>query len=220
MSHLGELLSALVDGELGGAERDEATAHLARCEQCRAEAAGLRDLKRQLRALAEQSPAVAAAEADVVRRLMTMSGIGSTQPERRRLRALAGPGLPGLPGLARPPARMRPPGPSGPGGPGGKSRPQGARALRRHRRYLVLGTVSIVVGLGTAAFTAGGGDPAPGPKITPQMELYSEEHAITTGEVPLNGIPGEVEPISGSAVVPGIPASEVLPTVPAPARKP
>ena len=211
MSHLGEQLSALIDGELSGAERDGATAHLARCEQCRTEAAALRDLKRQLRALAEQSPAIAIAEADMVRKLMTMTGIGSTQPERRRLRVLSGPGL------SRPPARMRPPGPSGPGG---RSRPHSARVIRRHRRYLVFGTVSIVVGLGTAAFTAGGGDPAPGPKITPQLELYSEEHAITTGEVPLNGVPGEVEPASGSAVAPGMSASSVLPTVPGPARNP
>ena len=49
MTHLGDRLSALVDGELDGAERDKATAHLARCEQCRSEAAALRDLKRQLR---------------------------------------------------------------------------------------------------------------------------------------------------------------------------
>ncbi|HEY8046046.1 MAG TPA: hypothetical protein VIF35_17395, partial [Streptosporangiaceae bacterium] len=55
----------------------------------------------------------------------------------------------------------------------------------RRRRYLVLGTVSLVVGLGTAAFTAGGGgDAAPGPRITPPVEMYSVEHAITTGEVP------------------------------------
>ncbi len=49
----------------------------------------------------------------------------------------------------------------------------------------MLGTVSLVVGLGTAAFTAGGGGAAaPGPRITPPVEMYSVEHAITTGEVP------------------------------------
>jgi hypothetical protein len=52
----------------------------------------------------------------------------------------------------------------------------------------MLGTVSLVVGLGTAAFTAGGGgDTAPGPRITPAVEMYSVEHAITTGEVPFPG---------------------------------
>jgi anti-sigma factor RsiW len=49
MSHLGDRLSALVDGELAGAERDRAYAHLAGCEQCRAEAAELRVLKQKLR---------------------------------------------------------------------------------------------------------------------------------------------------------------------------
>ncbi|MBC6462573.1 anti-sigma factor family protein, partial [Actinomadura sp. HBU206391] len=51
MSHLGERLTALVDGELGHEERDRALAHLAACEQCRAEAEALRRLKSQLRGL-------------------------------------------------------------------------------------------------------------------------------------------------------------------------
>jgi hypothetical protein len=49
--------------------------------------------------------------------------------------------------------------------------------------------MSIVVTLGTAAFSMGGSDAAPGPRITPQYELYSEEHALTTGEVPYTGPP-------------------------------
>jgi hypothetical protein len=49
----------------------------------------------------------------------------------------------------------------------------------------MLGTVSLVVGLGTAAFSAGGGGEAvPGPRITPPVEMYSVEHAITTGQLP------------------------------------
>jgi hypothetical protein len=52
MSHLGDLLSAHIDGELDGAERDKVSVHLARCERCRAEAAGLRALKRQIGDLA------------------------------------------------------------------------------------------------------------------------------------------------------------------------
>jgi len=186
MTHLGDRLSALVDGELDGAEQDKATAHLARCEQCRSEAAALRDLKRQLRSLAAESPAVAGHEADMVRRLMSLTG---TQPPRRRLRV-----------LSRSARGLRPPNPPNPPGPR-DSRPRGfpgSRMSRRHGRYLALGAVTIMVGLGTAAFGAGGGDAAPGPRITPQMELYSEEHAITTGDVPYAG-PGSVE---GPAVLP------------------
>lgn len=48
MSHLGERLSALIDGELGHAERERALSHLAGCEACRCEAEMLRHLKRRL----------------------------------------------------------------------------------------------------------------------------------------------------------------------------
>jgi len=127
MSHLGDRLSALVDGELDGAERDRAYSHLASCEQCRTEAAELRALKQKLRKLVSDAPA----EAAMTRRLIAMTGPGGPLPPRRR--------------LLRPAARreIRRPGPRG-----------SARNAHR-RRYLVLGTVSLVVGLGTAAFTLG-----------------------------------------------------------------
>jgi anti-sigma factor RsiW len=170
MSHLGDRLSALVDGELGGAERDRAHAHLAACEQCRTEAAELRALKQKLRGLMDGAPA----EAAMTSRLIAMTGPGGPMPPRRPLlRVVPGPGR-----IRRPAA-----GPVA-------SRPGSGRTLSpwprpRRRRYLVLGAVSLVVGLGTAAFTVGGGgDAAPGPRITPSVEMYSVEHAITTGEVP------------------------------------
>jgi hypothetical protein len=53
MSHLGNLISALIDGELDGVELDRANAHLAGCATCQTEAAQLRELKRELRALGE-----------------------------------------------------------------------------------------------------------------------------------------------------------------------
>lgn len=58
MSHLGERLSALVDGELGAVDRDEALSHLAACSACRFEAEMLRQLKRRLHGLHEPEPAV------------------------------------------------------------------------------------------------------------------------------------------------------------------
>jgi anti-sigma factor RsiW len=165
MTHLGERLSAMIDGELEGAERDRAYAHLASCEQCRTEAADLRALKQKLRALVAGAPA----EAAMTRRLIAMTGPGGPLPPRRRLLRLA----PGPRSAAR--RETRRPGPRGP----------------VRRRYLVLGTVSLVVGLGTAAFTVGGSSEAtPGPRITPPVEMYSVEHAITTGEVPFTGPSG------------------------------
>jgi anti-sigma factor RsiW len=165
MSHLGDRLSALVDGELDGAELDRAHAHLAGCAQCRTEAAELRALKQKLRALMTGAPA----EAAMTSRLVAMTGPGGPMPPRRRLLRV----VPGHRPAAGPAA----------------ARPATGRPRRAgRRRYLVLGTVSLVVGLGTAAFTVGGGpDAAPGPRITPQVEMYSVEHAITTGEVPFPG---------------------------------
>jgi len=185
MSHLGDRLSALVDGELGGAELDRAHAHLAGCAQCRAEAAELRALKQKLRGLTDGAPA----EAAMTRRLIAMTGPGGPMPPRRRLLRV-------VPGR-RPPAG---PASSRPGsGPGWLS--------ARRRRYLVLGTVSLVVGLGTAAFTAGGGgDAAPGPRITPPVEMYSVEHAITTGEVPFPA--PAAEPSSAPSSSDGPPPSD------------
>ena len=90
MSHLGDRLSALVDGELDGAELDRAHAHLAGCERCRAEAAELRALKQKLRELMTGAPA----EAAMTRRLIAMTGPGGPLPPRRHPLRLAPSGRP------------------------------------------------------------------------------------------------------------------------------
>jgi len=199
MSHLGDRLSALVDSELSGAELDRAHAHLAACEQCRTEAAELRQLKRKLRELMTHEPVDGApAEAAMTSRLVAMTGPGGPVP------ASSGPVRPG-PARTGPPRHRRlrvvpgrrPAAGSGLSRPGDTGMPGVLGARRtwlgaRRRRYLVLGTVSLVVSLGTVAFTAGGGgDAAPGPRITPPVEMYSVEHAITTGEVPFPGPTGQ-----------------------------
>jgi anti-sigma factor RsiW len=176
MSHLGDRLSALIDGELDGAERDRASAHLAGCEQCRTEAAELRALKQKLSTLVSRAPA----EAAMTRRLIAMTGPGGPLPPRRRLLRLAP--SPGAADRRETRRETRRPGPRGP----------------VRRRYLVFGAMSLVVGLSTAAFTAGGGGQAtPGPRITPPVEMYSVEHAITTGEVPFTG-PSSRASVAGS----------------------
>jgi anti-sigma factor RsiW len=196
MSHLGDRLSALVDGELGGAERDRAHAHLAACEPCRAEAAELRALKQKLRGLMDGAPS----EAAMTSRLIAMTGPGGPMPPRRRLLRV----VPGRRPASGPVASR----------PGSGLRSSTPWPSPRRRRYLVLGTVSLVVGLGTAAFTAGGGgDAAPGPRVTPSVEMYSVEHAITTGEVPFpapaaessSAVPSSVGPPSAGPSSPGSP---------------
>ena len=189
--HLGDLLSALVDGELSGAELDRANAHVAACGACRVEAHALRRLKHQLRALAEVTDSD-----DITRRLLAMKGtggqagregpaspvpvrqLGRNRARRRRLavgrRALADP-------YAAQPSR---------------------RVVRRRRgRYVLWSTVSlVVVGIG-AAFGLGGGSPSPGPRITPQLEVFDIQHAITSGDVPFD------DPADVSARVPVVAAT-------------
>jgi putative zinc finger protein len=106
VSHLREQISAVIDGELTGAELDRANAHLAACGRCRAEAAGLRQLKRELRELAggpfdatAWMPPDPAADAVTGRAAGAPAarGEGSGQAEEaltRRLLAMAGPGGP------------------------------------------------------------------------------------------------------------------------------
>jgi hypothetical protein len=49
-------------------------------------------------------------------------------------------------------------------------------------------TVSlVVVGIGSAAFGMGGSPGSPGPQITPQLEVFDIQHAITSGDVPFAG---------------------------------
>jgi anti-sigma factor RsiW len=81
MSHLGRRLSALIDGELGGADRDRVHAHLARCLACRAEAKELRALKRRMSALRD-----VVADDALTRRLVAIAEPGDPVPPRRRAR--------------------------------------------------------------------------------------------------------------------------------------
>jgi anti-sigma factor RsiW len=188
MSHLGDLLSALVDGELGGAELDRASAHLAACPACRAEATALRELKQELRALTERCEV--AGMGDITSRLLALADdpvpavsepAPGTQGEYgvRRLRGrpvtsrrdAAGP-HPAAPHSARPPGRV----------------------ARRRGRYVLLGTVSlVVVGIGGAAFGMGGGDS--GTQVTPQqIGVYDAQHALTSGDVPFGDVKTRLAP--------------------------
>ena len=156
MSHLGRRLTALIDGELGAAERDRAHAHLARCAACRAEANELRALKKRMRGLQDL-----AAEADLTQRLIAIPR------------------------------------------PGGSPAPLRDRVPRHRGRYVALGVSCVVAGLGVTAFTVGGSPPASGPRVTPPIEMYSVEHAITTGQIPVGGSPVVPVPaLTGSSPAP------------------
>ena len=141
--HLGERLSALIDGELSDTQRERVLAHLAGCEDCRREAAALRLLKRRMHTLGD----AAAGDALTWRLLALRPAGGQGSSARRAARAApaggapsasclvtgggrgghrrAGPDRSGLPGRRRP-AAARPEG-----------RPRGGRlhgAARDHHR--------------------------------------------------------------------------------------
>ena len=138
--HLGERLSALIDGELTDAQRERVLAHLAKCEDCRAEAAALRMLKRRMHTLGD------AAAADAL---------------TWRLLALA------------------------PAGGGGQPVYQVTVSRRPATWSLVAaGVATAGLGLAAAVFLAGGDRPA-GPRIVPAVDVFVVQHAITTGQVPV-----------------------------------
>lgn len=181
MSHLGDLLSALVDGELSGAELDRANAHLAACGHCRGEAVALRRLKHELRALAvEISDA-----GQFTERLLAMAGTAEPAgpdgrvPARRAGRERAGREHGGRRAIRARAVSRR-------GGADPYTAPPSPRPVRRRRvRYVLWSALSlVVVGVGGAAFGMGGGGSPPGPKITPQLEVFDLQHAVTSGDIP------------------------------------
>src|SRR5216683_7380958 len=68
MSHLGQRISALIDGELSDSERDRVLTHIAGCDECRQEAVALRALKQRMHSLGE-----AMVDAALTGRLMAMA---------------------------------------------------------------------------------------------------------------------------------------------------
>ena len=151
MTHPGHRVSALIDGELDAEERDRVLMHLAGCEPCRNEAVALRTLKRRMNALGE-----AAADAALTRRL-----IGLAQPDGP---ASSDPGEP-----RKWPASE----PLGSGRGGREARPAW---------YVAVGATAVcVVGVGTAAFLAGGGAEQPEPKVTPAVDTYLLQHDLVPG---------------------------------------
>ncbi|MEV5411640.1 anti-sigma factor [Thermopolyspora sp. NPDC052614] len=157
MSHLGELASALVDGELGHRERERALAHLTFCADCRREVEATRAIKARLRSL--DSPAV---PADLTMSLLRMAEPGGPMPPRVR------PFEPAY-GLAPLDNRPRRGGPSSNGAATGPGRPGRSRRMG----YVAVGMASAAVALGTLFITAGTDS---GPTVTPPVEMFANQH--------------------------------------------
>ena len=163
--HLGQRLSAFIDGELGHSERDRVLSHLTHCAECRVAVEEERALKTRL--------------------------LGLSQPHLpesliERLRGLPAPGTGGRVGqqpalsqrLASP--TRRPAATAQVRRPGRGPRPVGRSRLRR----AAVSTGAIVAAALSTAFAVGGGDTSGNP-VRPQVDRFTVEHASVSGTVPL-----------------------------------
>ncbi|MCI0687446.1 MAG: zf-HC2 domain-containing protein [Sporichthyaceae bacterium] len=179
MTHLGERIGALVDGELDHEERDRLLGHVAGCPDCRVELDAQRKIKSRL--ANAHGPDVPPA---LLAKLLNLAEPGGPLPPVRR------PVGPSYPVASAPPPRTartdsagRPvaarPGSAGPG----RSRPR-----RGGRRYIYLtsvGALSVsLIALGTA-FAAGDAGGA-GPRVNPPVDRFILEHATTSDGVPFS----------------------------------
>lgn len=170
MTHLGDRVSALVDGELGHEARDRALAHVAHCASCRAALDAERAVKERLAGAPD--PTVSS---QLTARLVALAEPGAPLPPRERAMPLA-PLVPTLPPLGRRPRAGRP----------GAGRRDGGRSRPRRLRYAAFGAVSVAgLMLGTA-FAAGGAQPTGGAPVLPPAAELSVEHAATTNGMPLS----------------------------------
>jgi hypothetical protein len=182
MSHLGERVSALIDGELGHNDRERALAHLTVCADCRAEVDAMRALKGRLRSM--EPPGMSA---NLTMSLLRMSEPGGPLPPRMRPfpdhPAYGTGALPGMHTIS----------------------PMDNRPRRRHFRssgpgrarragYVAVGMASAAVALGTMFMVGGGSAPqAPAPA---EMFVPPPVH----NEAPLV----KVSPTPSPSVTPGV----------------
>ncbi len=164
MSHLGRWLSAQVDGELDGVERDRVLNHLAGCDACRQEASALRALKRRMIALGES-----VSDAAIAGRLIERA---RSEPYRVGLSA-------GQTSWSAFPAMV-----------GFWSRPPWVRPSWTGWRIASGSAGAAVLAIGALAFMLGGGHvQRPVPGVTPAVDVYWTKHIYDTGELPGAGAP-------------------------------
>ncbi len=166
MTHLGQRLSALIDGELDLDERERVLVHMARCGSCRDEVAALRMLKQRMNALGE-----AAAGAGLTGRLMSLRD-GALHDSVLPVEAV-----------------WPPPPSAGDWQSPGATDQHHDDSESRAARFFIAGSLAVfVVGLSTAAVVGGGGlqARAPAPPVTPSVDVFSVPHSVGAGQVPAN----------------------------------
>ncbi|HEU4912722.1 MAG TPA: zf-HC2 domain-containing protein [Actinomycetes bacterium] len=178
MTHLGDRIAALADGELDHPARDRALAHVAHCASCRRELEAQRAVKETLSAA--PSPLLATTTLDSLRGL---ADLGGPVPPRARTMP-QGPLVPELPAPGRRPRGAR-----------RDSRRPGDR-VRRRAGVMTAGALSVAgLVLGTA-FVAGGAQSTT--PVAPPVAELSVEHgrtstAVTVGD-PTSGLMTSFDP--------------------------
>jgi anti-sigma factor RsiW len=81
VQHLGDVISALLDGELAGPARAAAESHLAGCHACAAEYQATASIRSAVRALPPVEPPFG-----VIERILLAKGSGRAEPTRARRR--------------------------------------------------------------------------------------------------------------------------------------
>ncbi|MGH8869267.1 MAG: anti-sigma factor family protein [Actinomycetes bacterium] len=183
MSHLGDRVAALVDGEVRHDERDRLLAHVAGCPSCHAEVEAVRAVKQRTSALGGPAPSDA-----LTARLRALGEPGEPLPPTR-------PRMPG--GSSRPLRTATLRAPRTPRGAGG------ATASRTRRLSLV--AASFAAGTLTTAFLVGGEQPSSSPPVVPPVDQFAVEHAGTSGDIPLTDPAAAAVTVGG----PSSPASGV-----------
>ena len=162
MNHLGRWLSALVDGELDGTERDKVLNHVAGCAACRQEANAMRALKRRLTALGDTC-----AEPPIAGRLIELAHSDQGVPAGRPFG-----------GAVSWSATFDPP-PS-----------RGVRQIRPGWKIASGSATSALLAIGVSAFLLGNvSSQPPAPKVTPSVDSYLMQHNFDAGQEPAGSTP-------------------------------
>lgn len=178
---LGDLLTALVDGELGHSAREKALAHLTGCSACRADVEDQRRLKARLAALHVDPPS-----AELSSRLLALSvpGVEPTARASGRVR----------PVTVRPVTVRVRRGPAGTTRP--PTRPNRRSGVRRMRRAGAVGGSLVLAGLAAALVLGGSTAGGASTPIDPGADVFVVKHVSTTGGLPLH------EPVGATSVPP------------------
>ncbi|NLT53091.1 MAG: hypothetical protein GXX79_00670 [Actinomycetales bacterium] len=182
MTHLGDRVAALVDGQLSPESCEQATVHVVSCSDCFQAVERERLTKARLVRLPAPSP-----DPELIHRLLLIGGSGPQLPQAKVRPGVVASGR-GIPHHGAPAARSAHPGPSG--------RPGSSRRVGRTRRRLttaVIGTMSLI-GAGVVGLRA------PEPAVVPPVARFVTEHSATTDPLPFGGGPTlvpVVDPVTG-----------------------